>query len=113
MRRVEKEMVVREMQVRVEVEELVRDALDTIKQARKLEGQLYGSRVMGNNTLSVEAKVDAVFTKQSIDTFYDVARYDCIEELNNLVGGNVVDMTGTDKQVCKRFYEAFIAYYAI
>ncbi len=113
MKRIEKEVVVKAMQVKVEVEELVRDALDTIKQAKKLEGQLYGARVMGNNTLSVEAKVDAIYTKQSIDTFYDVARYDCIEELNNLVGGNVVDMTGTDKQVCKRFYEAFIAYYAI
>ena len=90
-----------------ELRELFEDAIGTIRQARKLEGQLYGSRVYNNQTASIEAKVDAVYTKARIDMLYDIARYDCIEAINAEVGGNVVDMTGTDKQVCRRFYEAY------
>ena len=110
MKRIEKAVVVTEMKNNEEVNILVNDAIATIRQAMKLEGHLYGTRVMGNHTLDVEAKIDAVYTKESINTYYDIARYDCIEELNNLVGGNVVDMTGTDKQVCRRFFKEFSAY---
>lgn len=90
-----------------ELHDLIQDAIDTYKQAIKIEGQLYGTRVYGNQTASIEAKVDFTFNKAKVDMLYDLIRYDCIEEINALVGGNIVDMTGTDKQVCRRFYEAF------
>ena len=90
-----------------EIKELVKDAIATIEQARKIEGQLYGDRVYGNQTASIEAKVDFTFNKAKVDMLYDLVRYDCIEEINRLVGGNIVDMVGTDKQVCRRFYEAY------
>ena len=90
-----------------EIMDLFIDGFATIEQARKLEGQLFGTRTLGNQTLSVEAKVDAIYTKQTIDTYYDIVRYDVVEEINCLVGGNIVNMEGTDKQVCMRFYNKF------
>ncbi len=112
MKRIDKVNVVTEIKANEDVAILVKDAIETINQAYHLEKQLTSDNVFGNNTLSVEAKLDAVYTKQMIDTCYDVARYDCIEELNELLGGNVIDMTGTDKQVCKRFYREFHLYVA-
>lgn len=90
-----------------ELMDLFTDGFKTIEQAKKLAGKLYGTRVFGNQVLSVEAKVDAIYTKQTIDTYYDIVRYDVIEEINILVGGNIVNMEGTDKQVCLRFYNKF------
>jgi len=110
MKRIEKSTVITAIQVKEDVEVLLNDAIGTIRQAMELERHLYGTHVMGNHTADVEAKLDAVFAKQSIDTFYDIARYECIEGINEILGGNVIDMTGTDKQVCKRFFAEFHVY---
>ncbi len=90
-----------------EVANLIKDAIETINQAHQLERSLESERVFGNNTLSIEAKVDQLYTREMIRTCYDITRYDCIEQLNDILGGNVVDMTGEDKQVCRRFYFAY------
>ena len=104
MKRIDLGSVAVEAKNNQEIADLINDAVKTIDQAHRLEKQLGSDRVFGNNTLSVEAQVDAVYTQTMINRCYDIARYDCIEELNELIGGNVVDMTGTDKQVCRRFY---------
>ncbi len=90
-----------------ELKEFFVDGMETFRQAKELENKLYGDHVYGNQTLSVEAKVDAIYTKNMIDTCYAIVRYDCIEAINTHIGGNVVDMTGTDRQVCRRFFEKF------
>lgn len=73
-----------------------------ISSASVLEG-----RLDCNGILVRENYEDAIYNRQIIDQCYDIVRYDCIETLNEELGGNVIDMTGTDKQVCRRFYNAY------
>lgn len=90
-----------------QVAELFIDGFESIEYARRLEGMLYGSRVLGNQTKAVEARADFADSWARIQAEYDMTRYGVIEEINNLVGGNIVNMEGTDKQVCMRFYRKF------
>jgi len=90
-----------------QVAELFKDGFESIEYARRLEGKLYGTRVLGNQTAAAEARADFADSWARIQVEYDMTRYGVIEEINNLVGGNIVNMEGTDKQVCMRFYRKF------
>ena len=107
MKRIEISEVVKKVYQNDELMDLMKDGLATYNQARKLEGQLHSTRIYGNQTLSVEAKIDEIWTQNDINRKYDIIRYDIIEGINDIVGGNIVDMTGTDKQVARRFFDAF------
>ncbi len=107
MKRIEISEVVKMAYDNEDLLDLIKDGLGTYRQAKKQEGLFYGTRVYGNQTLSIEAKIDEIWTQNDINRKYDIIRYDIIEEINSIVGGNIVDMTGTDKQVCRRFFDAF------
>ena len=88
---------------------LVGDAISTMRICRKLEAQLkrdFNSyrNCYGNQTEAVLVQFDSNRVSERVRTGYDIVRYDCIEELNALIGTNVVNMVGTDKQVCNRLY---------
>ena len=107
MKRVDIATVVGTVAENNELKVLFEDGFETIKDARRHEGRLYGNRVYGNQTLSIEEKVDFSYTVDKINWSYSVVRWDIIEVINETVGGNIVDMVGTDKQVCMRFFNAY------
>ena len=86
-----------------DVRELVEDSILSVRKACRLEGMLYGSHVYGNQTEAIIVKANPEDTVKAIAQEYDMTIY-CIHEINNLVGGNVVDMSGSNATVCKRFY---------
>lgn len=97
----------------LEARELAKDCILTIDSCRKVESQIYANFrdyhycYRKDAFDAVEAQMDVDRAQKYVNTGYDIARYECIEGINDILGENLVNMNGTDKQVCMRFYNLF------
>ena len=85
------------------VAEIYDDIMQSVRKTLRIEGMLYGSRSLGNQTEAAIMRADREYAESALTLEYDMSR-DAIDEINNTIGGNVVDMSGSNRDICKRFY---------
>ena len=85
------------------VAEIYDDIMQSVRKTLRIEGMLYGSRSLGNQIEAAIVRADREYAESALTLEYDMSR-DAIDEINNTIGGNVVDMSGSNRDICKRFY---------
>lgn len=86
-----------------DVKEIYTDIKESVRKAIRIEGMLYGTRAYGNQTEAAETRADKEHAARTAKLEYDMSR-DAIDDINNIVGGNTIDMSGSNRDICKRFF---------